>query len=196
MKKFTNFINDGNLIFITIRIIVTFLLFWAIGAHKYNYYNMLRILVSFVSIYGIYKAIKISNIKWVWIFSLICIFFNPIAKVELEKDYWITIDIITGLFFIFSIFFFDMKKKLYKNKKRIISFILISLILFTFSQIIKKQTKTKYFESKYIEGEGILSEEIFGEEIEGTLIETDGEEIEGTLIETDGEEIEGREIEW
>lgn len=165
MKKITSIIKDENIIFITIRIIVTFLLFWAIGAHEYSYFNLLRIIVTIVSIYGIYKSLKINKIGWVWIFGLICLVFNPIAKVELEKEYWIIIDIITGIFFIFSIFFFDIKMRLYKNKKRIISFILISLILFTLSQIIKIEKKPT--KRKPIDLEGV---EVFGTEIEGIEI--------------------------
>lgn len=159
MKKIIKSIKDRNFIFFSVRIIVAFLLFWAIGGHGYSYYNLLRIIVFVASIYGIYKAIKIKKIGWIWIFGLICLIFNPIAKVELEKDYWIIIDTITGTFFIFSIFFFNIKKNLNKNKKRIFSFILISLILFTFSQVIKKEKPS-------FPGEDIEMEEIEIEEIE------------------------------
>lgn len=105
--------------FIIIRVITAGLLFWALSEHPYSYYNILRIVVCAVCIYGVVKSIQIEKKGWSWIFGVISIIFNPIVPVHLDRETWAVIDVISGIIIIISIFFLKEKKMVNGMKEKL-----------------------------------------------------------------------------
>jgi len=86
-----------------LRIIAAIFLFVAIGSYPYSYYIILRIITCGVSVYGIWYAYRVRKFLWLWVFSAIAVFFNPIVPIYLKKDVWIGIDLAVIIVFLISI---------------------------------------------------------------------------------------------
>ena len=65
----------------------------------YGYYQLLRIVVTISSGISAYKAYENENQGLCIAFALVLILFNPIIPIYLNKEIWIPIDIIVGIFF-------------------------------------------------------------------------------------------------
>jgi hypothetical protein len=71
----------------------------------YGYFTFLRFVVCSVGIYIAYKAYKLKeNALWTWVLGGISVLFNPIFPIQLERDIWVIIDLIVGVFFLTLIF--------------------------------------------------------------------------------------------
>ena len=80
--------------------------FLAILKLPIGYYTFLRILVSVGAILAIYNFQRIKIYSWLIIFAIILILFNPIFPIYLHrKILWMPLDIITGILFLFVIFY-------------------------------------------------------------------------------------------
>lgn len=88
-----------------------FLFFALFDGLPYGYFTLLRFIVCAVGAYIAYKVYENSKESlWVWVFSGIAILFNPIIPIHFERETWVIIDLIVGLFFLLSIFFIKTKK--------------------------------------------------------------------------------------
>lgn len=84
-------------------ILSIFMLFGAIAEWTYGYYSLLRWITCIASILVAFQAFE-KNIDWAKVvFIVIAILFNPLAPIYLSRSTWIPIDIITAIFFIFTI---------------------------------------------------------------------------------------------
>lgn len=83
-----------------LQTIAILFLLGALGNNPYDYYHILRWIVSVTSIYSAYSAYTFRRKIWMAIFSLIAILFNPIASFYLSKDIWKSIDVIVAIIFI------------------------------------------------------------------------------------------------
>jgi hypothetical protein len=84
-------------------ILSIFMLFGAIAEWPYGYYILLRWITCITSILVAFQAFE-KNIDWAKVvFIVIAILFNPIAPIYLSRSTWVPIDIITAIFFIFTI---------------------------------------------------------------------------------------------
>ena len=86
------------------RIIAAILLFLALGKHPYGYYKLLRFVVCGVTVYGVYFAIKMEKIGWVWTFGIIAVLFNPLIPIYLRRGIWQFIDLAVAVLLLLSIF--------------------------------------------------------------------------------------------
>lgn len=114
---------------IILRILVAFLLFWALDRHQYSYYTLLRWITCGVGLYCTYIAVETGKRLWAWIFGIAAIIFNPIFPIHLDRNVWAVIDIVLGILLLISIFFVREKKQpkpkqpkehvssVYKNKE-------------------------------------------------------------------------------
>ena len=106
MNKYENIISN------LLRLIAAGLLFWALDRHTYYFYILLRCVVCIVSVYSAYLVYKSDkNYGWIWLFSIIAIFFNPIFPVRLSKDTWAIIDVITAIVMVLSVLFFTSRNR-------------------------------------------------------------------------------------
>ena len=82
-----------------LKLITSGMLFIAIFQLPYGYYNLLRLAVTASSGISSFNAYKNKNIGTAIIFAIICLLFNPLFPIYLDKGTWFPIDIIVGIFF-------------------------------------------------------------------------------------------------
>lgn len=78
----------------------------------YGYFTLMRFVVCAVGAYLAYKTYE-ENEKslWVWAFGFVAVLFNPIIIIHLQREQWMPIDLVVGIFFILSIFLVKIKNK-------------------------------------------------------------------------------------
>jgi len=77
------------------------LLFIAIADLPSGYYTLLRIAVTFGAICLIITEFEKGISFWLILYAIISIVFNPIIPIYLyDKESWLVIDLIVGLFFL------------------------------------------------------------------------------------------------
>lgn len=81
----------------------------AVADLPYGYYQFLRIFIFGVSVYAAHKCYLNNKIKWMWVFGVIAVIFNPFLRIHLDKETWQIIDIVTAV--IQLVFFFAGGKK-------------------------------------------------------------------------------------
>jgi hypothetical protein len=97
--------------FLIPSLVISIMLFLAIpNLFPYSYYWGVRWMVTAGSIYFFYQSFKNKCSVLLLIFALIGILFNPVFPVHLDKVYWITIDLLTGIIFLISNLFIINKK--------------------------------------------------------------------------------------
>jgi len=104
MKKFFS-------VSIVLRIISSALLFGALANNPYDYYTFLRLVTCATSAYCAFLAKQYESQRWLIIFSIVAILFNPFLPIKLGRDSWAVVDVITAVFFLFSIVVFNESKK-------------------------------------------------------------------------------------
>jgi hypothetical protein len=89
-----------------ISIVAILMLLLAIpsGLWPYGYYQILRWIISGTALFIAYIAYHLARQAWIWIMAIIAILFNPIASIYLSKETWVSIDLITSIIFLISIF--------------------------------------------------------------------------------------------
>lgn len=93
-------------------IIAALLCFISIFELPYGYYTFLRILVSFMALVIIVNKFR-SRSFWLMTFLLILIIFNPIIPIYLYlRPFWILIDIVVGLLFLYYFYTLIPKKQI------------------------------------------------------------------------------------
>ena len=91
--------NNQNNILIYPAIVVAIMLFVAIFSWSYDYYILLRWIVTLVAIYYMYSLYSLNKMNgWMILLAIVAILFNPIIPVYLnDKSIWNYIDVITGV---------------------------------------------------------------------------------------------------
>ncbi len=94
--------------------LVIFLFYAGIeGFEEYGLYTLLRIFTFLICGFLAYQNHQSENPKWIWIFGIIAIIFNPIIKIKFDRDTWETVDI-----FVASLLLFYTFLQYKKTKKR------------------------------------------------------------------------------
>ena len=93
------------------NIVAIFLLIATLNI-PYNYYVIMRFIVTGFALYTCYLLQKGEKDYWFFIFIGIAILFNPILPIHLEKEIWIIFDLLTSLIILV---FSKMKKYLFYN---------------------------------------------------------------------------------
>jgi hypothetical membrane protein len=97
-------------------IIAALLCFIGIFEMPYRYYTFLRIIVSFMAFVIIVNEFRSRNF-WLIAFILILFLFNPIIPIYLYlKPFWIIIDILVGLLFLYYFYTLIPKKKIKESE--------------------------------------------------------------------------------
>ena len=74
------------------------LLFIAIFGLPYGYYTFLRLAVTGMSLYAAFGLLEKGSGNF-WVMLFIALLFNPLIPINLSKDIWMLINIITGSYF-------------------------------------------------------------------------------------------------
>jgi len=84
---------------------------------QYGFFTLLRFVVFATTAYVAWMAYESQKEKWVWIFGFIAVLFNPFFPVHLDRETWIVIDFVVGVFLLATIFFFKLKQKSKEHSK-------------------------------------------------------------------------------
>lgn len=93
------------------RLIACGLLLLSIASLPYGYYQFLRIAITIIAGINAFSVIEKENKLLLIIFLAIAILFNPIIPIHFDKDNWIPIDLILGIFFGVTAFVITNEKK-------------------------------------------------------------------------------------
>ncbi len=103
------------------------------------YYTFLRVIVFIAAGVVVYYYGRQKEYRWVVVFGVILILFNPIVPVHFYlKSIWIPIDIITGILFLLLIF---IKKKQKEVSEEIVTESLPQKKTYSRDRIIKTSSK-------------------------------------------------------
>ena len=90
-------------------IIAAVMLFVALAdGWPYGFFTMLRFVVFATTAYVAWMAYKEKKEKWVWVFGFVAVLFNPFFPVYLDRDTWVVIDLVVGVFLLATTFFFKL----------------------------------------------------------------------------------------
>jgi len=82
---------------IAVIYITSGMLFLGAAPLPYGYYMLLRIVATAAFVWAAIVAHEKKYSILPWIFCVCAILFNPIMKIHLPKEFWIAIDIGTGI---------------------------------------------------------------------------------------------------
>lgn len=82
---------------VTVIYITAVLLILGAAPLPYGYYMLLRILGTGVFIWAALISYERKNTVLPWIYVFLAIIFNPLIKIYLPKELWVTIDVGAGL---------------------------------------------------------------------------------------------------
>lgn len=94
---------------IALIIAAAFLLLALFDGWQYGFFTLLRFVVFGATAYTAWIAYENQKEKWVWIFGFIAVLFNPFFPVNLDRETWVVIDLIVGLFLLVSIFLLKLQ---------------------------------------------------------------------------------------
>lgn len=101
----TNLLKSPIFIIFTLaRIVAAILLVWALDRHTYNYYEVLRLVVSGVCLFGVYVSWKFKKLDWAWLFGALVVLFNPLIRIPLQRLTWNVIDVAVAVLLLITIF--------------------------------------------------------------------------------------------
>ena len=112
-KEILNFFKSVNGKKLILTLIASGSLFFALSdGLPYGYFTLMRFVICAVTAYLAFLAYeKNSKSLWVWTFGFIAVLFNPFFPVHLERDTWVGIDLIVGIFLLSTIFIFKPEKQ-------------------------------------------------------------------------------------
>ena len=141
MEK-ANTINDFKKLEIIYKTLFTFCAlscFAAVLPLPLFYYTFLRILVFVASSITVYYFGRQKEFRWVVIFGIVLILFNPIIPIHFyRKSLWIPIDIVTGILFLLLVF---IKRKVNEIPKQDLPEATLQSKTFSRDRIIKTKPK-------------------------------------------------------
>jgi len=95
---------------IVIIVSSAFLLLAGFSGWPYDFFVLLRFVVCLSTSYLAWLASNEKQEKWLWVYSIIAILFNPFLPIHLTRSSWVVIDFATAIFLIISKFTFRLKK--------------------------------------------------------------------------------------
>ena len=91
-------------LFVCARFISAALLIWAFGRHRYIFYQLVKLIVVGVTVYGVYYTYKFQTKFWMVVFATIAVLFNPFVPVHLNRQTWKVFDLAAAVILLLSVF--------------------------------------------------------------------------------------------
>src|SRR5581483_8499058 len=96
---------------IIVKLITAVLLFAALGRHPYDYYTILRWVVSGVCAFTAFQASEKQMRGWQFMFIIVAIALNPIIPSHLKRETWNIMDVVIAVLLLISIGVLDFGKQ-------------------------------------------------------------------------------------
>lgn len=90
--------------FLLARLLAVALLLVALMPNPDGYYQLLRLAVSAICVFGVYCASKWRQFGWIYVFAWLVILFNPLYQVALPVWVWHFLDVVTATTIVVSLF--------------------------------------------------------------------------------------------
>jgi hypothetical protein len=88
------------------------MLLWALyPGNPGGYYTLLHWFCCGILIYQACRAVSKKRQTWVWILGITALVYNPIFRIHFNRELWSTINIITSVIVVVSIFALKIRKK-------------------------------------------------------------------------------------
>ena|SRR5579859_5744626 len=97
-------------LFVIARVIAVAMLFAASGRHPYGYYQLTRLVVCAICVYGAIRSSEQHDEGWTLAYGFVAVLFNPIFPVRLARSTWEVLDVIAALFLVTSLLRHLMRK--------------------------------------------------------------------------------------
>lgn len=78
---------------------------------QYGFFTVLRFVVFATTTYVAWMAYEGQKKKWVWVFGFIAVLFNPFFPIHLDRETWVVIDLVIGIFLLATTFFFKLNNR-------------------------------------------------------------------------------------
>jgi len=96
---------------VAVLIAAVFLFLALFSGWLYGFFTLLRFVVFAASAYVAWMAYEARKEKWIWIFGFFAVLFNPFIVIHLNREIWVVIDFIVGVFMIVSVFILKLERK-------------------------------------------------------------------------------------
>jgi hypothetical protein len=133
---------------VLLKIILSGLLFIAVGERAYDYYEFLRV-VGFIALAIIaYFELGAQKNGFALFWFLSALILNPFFKVTLQKNYWVIVDLLLGLTLISTALWeiFEFLKEFVSRKTKMVLIAVIVLIIFVLAMILFFPFPTKTYD--------------------------------------------------
>ena len=98
-----------------VLIVAAAILFLALfDGWQYGFFTILRFVVFTTTAYVAWMAYENQKEKWTWTFGFVAVLFNPFIPIYLDRETWVIIDFITGVFLLATTIFFKLNNKLHE----------------------------------------------------------------------------------
>ncbi len=72
------------------------MLTWALWpGNPYTYYTLLRWVCCAVFVFLAVRAHELEKQGWTWTLALLAVLYNPLARVSLEREVWVIVNLVT-----------------------------------------------------------------------------------------------------
>ena len=87
-------------------------LFLALQRWPYSYYTALRWAVFIITSCGAFRAVKVGQKAWPWIFGVLAVTFNPVAPIYFARSTWRVLDVLAASVLLLSVLLGDTRSRL------------------------------------------------------------------------------------
>ncbi len=88
--------------FVVAALIAAAMLLLGLADWPYGYYQLLRVVVCAVAVWGAVLAHRVEKPGWTWVMGILAVIFNPVLPVHLEREMWAFIDVAVAVVFVAS----------------------------------------------------------------------------------------------
>jgi presenilin-like A22 family membrane protease len=96
--------EQGYVLFVFARLLSAALLIWAYGRHRYIFYQLVKLVVVAVTVYGVYYTHKLESKMWMVVFAVMAILFSPFVPLRLNRQTWEVCDLAAAAVLLLSVF--------------------------------------------------------------------------------------------
>lgn len=93
-----------NIAFVLARVLAAAFLLLALMPNTDGYYQLLRLVITAICLFGVYCANRWRQFGWLCLFAWLAILFNPIYQVSLPVWVWHVLDVAAAASVIVSMF--------------------------------------------------------------------------------------------
>jgi len=94
---------------IALLIAAAFLFVALFDGWPYGFFTLLRFVVFASSAYVAWMAVQEGREGWGWAFGFVAVLFNPFIIIHLERETWVVVDALVGVFNVASIWLLKLQ---------------------------------------------------------------------------------------